>query len=464
MKKRTLMQKAAHSTLSPVFRRIGHREGLEPSAVRDGVAAGHIAVCRPGRGDGAEPVGIGSGLRVKVNANLGTSQSRPSLSRELKKLDAAVAAGADAVMDLSTGGDLDGIRRAIIDRSPVTVGTVPIYQAAVDTLRRRPGRIDTMSPDSIFEVIEAHAADGVGFVTVHCGLTLNSLERIRRQKRLLGIVSRGGAFLAEWMTSRGEENPLYSQFDRLLEIAVRYDLVLSLGDALRPGAGRDASDHGQFQELLTLGELTLRAREAGVQVMIEGPGHMSIDQIQANVFLEKKICLGAPFYVLGPLVTDSAPGYDHITSAIGGAVAAWAGADFLCYVTPSEHLGLPDIEDVRQGVVGSRIAAHAADLARGRPDALERDRRMSVCRQALDWEGQERHALDPAPISRYRRSGRLPEGEVCTMCGPYCSIKGMKDVLNCTPGKDRGSEAPSAGRKGSGKAQRSSSRGSERKS
>jgi phosphomethylpyrimidine synthase len=408
---------------------VARAEGRDPELVRAGVAAGTIVICRPGRGRGARPLGVGAGLGVKVNANLGTSQARLGIAGELAKLAAAVAAGADAVMDLSTGGDLDAIRAEIIRHSPVSVGTVPVYQAAVDTLQRHPGRIDKMTADQLFAAIERHAADGVGFATVHCGLTLESLRRIREQGRTLGIVSRGGAFLAEWMTKRGEENPLYAQYDRLLALAARHDLVLSLGDALRPGCLADATDRGQVQELVVLGELVQRAREAGVQAMVEGPGHMSMDQIQANVLLEKKLCGGAPFYVLGPLVTDAAPGYDHITAAIGGAIAAWAGADFLCYVTPAEHLGLPELEDVRLGVVASRIAAHAADLARGGAAALARDQALARCRQELDWAGQEKLALDPSTIAARRSSGQLPAGDVCTMCGPYCSIKGMRDLL-----------------------------------
>jgi phosphomethylpyrimidine synthase len=394
---------------------------------------GRTVVARPGKHKGGIPAGIGRNLRVKVNANLGTSQAGTSVKKELRKLRVAVDAGADAVMDLSTAGSLDSVRRSILAASRVPVGTVPVYQAAVSTLESSPGRIERMTPDDIFGAIEKHGADGAAFVTVHCGLTLDSLARVRAQGRALGVVSRGGAFLAEWMVRRGEENPLYSEFDRLLEVAARHDLILSLGDALRPGSLQDATDRGQIQELLILGELTMRAWEAGVQVMIEGPGHMPLDHIQANVFLEKKLCHGAPFYVLGPLVTDIAPGYDHITSAIGGALAAWAGADFLCYVTPAEHLGLPGEADVHQGVMSSRIAAHAADLARGRRSSWEKDRSMARCRQLLDWKGQAAAALDPGAVKSYHRRGAVSQGDVCTMCGEYCSIKGMRDILACPP-------------------------------
>lgn len=441
MKKQTLMQKARKGVTAVAFRQAARSEELTGEEIRDAVATGRIALCRPGRGAGATPCAVGAGTRVKVNANVGTSHDRPAARNEIVKLRAAIDAGTDTVMDLSTGGDLDRIRRMIIAKSPVPVGTVPIYQSAVEVLSQHPGRIDKMSADSLFDAVEKHGRDGVSFVTVHCGLTLESLERIKRQGRILGIVSRGGAFTAEWMIRRGEENPLYSQYDRLLEIAARHDLVLSLGDALRPGCLDDATDRGQVQELIILGELTKRAWEAGVQVMVEGPGHVPLDQIETNVQLQKKLCHGAPFYILGPLVTDCAPGYDHITSAIGGALAARAGADFLCYVTPSEHLGLPGPEEVRAGVVTARIAAHAADVARGSRRARGRDRRMSLHRRNLDWKGQEKEAIDPLPIREMRKSGELPEGDVCTMCGPYCSIKGMRDVLACRPPKGGSSKS-----------------------
>ncbi len=425
----TLLERARRGETTPEAVAVARAEGVDPEVVRAGLAAGTIVICRPGRARAARFCGVGAGLRVKVNANLGTSQAQPEQRVELRKLRAAIDAGADAVMDLSTGGDLDAVRRAVVAASPVTVGTVPVYQAAVETLRRHPGRIDRMEPGELLGAVERHAADGVGFATVHCGLTLESLARVQAQGRILGIVSRGGAFLAEWMTRRGAENPLYASYDRLLEIAARHDLVLSLGDALRPGCLADATDRGQVQELVVLGELVRRAREAGVQAMVEGPGHVPMDQVAANVLLEKRVCEGAPFYVLGPLVTDIAPGYDHLTSAIGGAIAAWSGADFLCYVTPSEHLGLPGLEEVRAGVVASRIAAHAADLARGNPAALARDRELAKCRAALDWSGQERLAIDPGTIRARRASGQLPAGDVCTMCGEYCSIKGMRALL-----------------------------------
>ncbi|RLA84717.1 MAG: phosphomethylpyrimidine synthase, partial [Deltaproteobacteria bacterium] len=364
----------------------------------------------------------------KVNANLGTSPDHADLQEELLKLRLALEAGADAVMDLSTGGNLDEIRRTILRHCPVPLGTVPIYQAAVETAQRK-GAIVHMTLDDIFEVIERQARDGVDFMTVHCGLTFRALERLKKQGRVTGIVSRGGAFLATWMIYNDRENPLYEYFDRLLEIAKKYDVTLSLGDGLRPGSLADATDRVQLEELLTLGELVEEAWKEGVQVMVEGPGHVPLDQIEANVKVQKRVCRGAPFYVLGPLVTDIAPGYDHIACAIGGALAAYHGADFLCYVTPAEHLRLPKPEDVREGVIAARIAAHAADLARGRQDAWQRDLEMSRARSSLDWKRQMELCIDPLKAQKLRAE-RLPtERDVCTMCGKFCAIKLVKEYL-----------------------------------
>ncbi len=344
------------------------------------------------------------------------------IEEELEKLRVAVSHGADAVMDLSTGGDVGSIRKVVMAESPVPIGTVPIYQAALDGLKRGKSFVE-LSKEEIFEVIERHAEDGVDFITVHCGISRQALERIRIEGRIMGIVSRGGALMAEWMQFNRQENPLYEDFDRLLEIAKEYDMVLSLGDGLRPGSLADATDRGQVEELVILGELAQRANEGGVQVMIEGPGHVPLNQIEANVILQKRLCHGAPFYVLGPLVTDIAPGYDHITSAIGGAVAGAAGADFLCYVTPSEHLRLPDVDDIREGVIASRIAAHAADIAKGATGAMKRDVEMARARKALDWEKQIGLSINPER-SRLLRESSLPgEPDVCSMCGSLCAIK-----------------------------------------
>ena len=409
------------------MKRIAKDEGVDVNVLRDNVAAGKTAILANNRHKNFTPKGVGKGLSVKVNANIGTSPERVDVKEELKKLKMACDAGADAVMDLSTGGNLDEIRKIIMAEAGIPIGTVPIYQAAVETVKKKKP-ITRMEPDDIFEVIEKHGIDGVDFITVHCGVTQNSLARLKKQGRITDIVSRGGAFLAEWMIINKKENPLYEQFDRLIKIAKKYDMTLSLGDGLRPGCIADATDRGQIEELVILGELCAEALENGVQVMIEGPGHVPINQIETNMVLQKRLCNEAPFYVLGPIVTDIAPGYDHITSAIGGALAGYYGADFLCYVTPSEHLGLPTPQDVRDGVIVTRIAAHAADLARGSEKALARDKAMATYRKALDWNGQIKCAIDPDKIRQFRKERNLTD-DVCSMCGEFCSMKRMKDYL-----------------------------------
>ncbi len=373
------------------------------------------------------PVAIGEGFRTKVNANLGTSPDHDNIEEELEKLNTAVRFGVDAVMDLSTGSQIRETRRRVIETSPVCVGTVPMYEAAVRARDRHKAFVH-MPADLLFEVIEDHGRDGVDFITVHCGATRAVVEMMNDQGRIMGMVSRGGSLLVEWMTYNDRENPLYEHYDRLLDIARRYDMTLSLGDGFRPGCLADATDRAQIGELLILGELTRRAREAGVQVMIEGPGHVPIHQIPENIRLEKSLCEGAPFYVLGPLVTDIAPGYDHITGAIGGAIAAMHGADFLCYVTPAEHLRLPTVEDVRQGVVASKIAAHAADIAKGLPGAGLPDLETSKARKNLDWEGQFKHVLDPDLASRMRRERPPADENLCTMCGEFCAIRASNET------------------------------------
>ncbi len=397
-------------------------ENVDPEALAASIGRGEAIVCRNRNRRNCRPLAIGKGLRTKVNANIGTSKDQMDPDLEMAKLRAALQAGADTVMDLSTGGPLREIRRRILEECPAPVGTVPIYQAAVETVES--GRsITEMDPDRLLGVIEDQAKEGVDFVTVHCGITREGVRFLESQPRLLGVVSRGGSFTVAWMCHNGAENPLYERFDRLLEICREHEVVLSLGDGFRPGALADATDRGQIHELMVLGQLTLRAWEAGVQVMIEGPGHVPLDQIQANVQLQKRLCHGAPFYVLGPLVTDVAPGYDHITSAIGGALAAWAGVDILCYVTPSEHLGLPDVEDVRQGVIAARIAGHAADVAKGVPGARAWDDAMAEARANLDWKRQIELAVDPAR-ARHVRERCLPgDEEVCSMCGEFCAVK-----------------------------------------
>ncbi len=406
------------------MRRVAEREGLPEEDVLRGVADGSIVIPANVNHAGLDPMGIGRGLRTKVNANLGTSPNFRSVDEELAKLRVALEAGVDAVMDLSTGksADIDRSRRMFLAHSPVPVGTVPIYQAAVEALEKR-GAVIAMTPDDLFDVIERQARDGVDFITVHCGVTLEALAKLRNEGRVCDIVSRGGALMAAWMLHHDRENPLYEQFDRLLEIARAYDVTLSLGDGLRPGCLADATDRAQIHELMTLGELTERAWEADVQVMIEGPGHVPLDQVAANVLLEKRLCHGAPFYVLGMLVTDVAAGHDHISGAIGGAAAAAAGADMLCYVTPAEHLALPDVDDVRQGVIAFRIAAHAGDLVKRVRGAWEWDLEMSKARKALDWERQIALALDPERARWYRET-RNPKNMVeCTMCSNYCAMR-----------------------------------------
>ncbi len=418
----TQLEKARQGVITEEMTLSAVQEGVQPESIRQGIVDGTIVICRNVNHTAIRPLAIGLGLRTKVNANIGTSKDNNDLNLELEKLSVAIAAGADAVMDLSTGGYLADIRKSVMEKSTVAVGTVPIYQAAVKILEEKKA-ISEMTPDDLFAVIEENGRDGVDFITVHCGVTRQSVSAVEAQGRVLGIVSRGGSMTANWMRCNDRENPLYEEYDRLLDIARRYDMVLSLGDGLRPGAIADATDQGQVCELILLGQLAARARAVGVQVMIEGPGHVPIADVEANIKLQKKICQGAPFYVLGPLPTDIAPGYDHITSAIGGAIAGAAGADFLCYVTPAEHLRLPTLADVRDGVIAARIAAHIADIAKGVPGAFERDRKMSECRRNFDWQGQVEASIDPEKTSALLEKSKSANEEGCTMCGEFCAIK-----------------------------------------
>ncbi len=370
-------------------------------------------------------IAIGEGLKVKINVNIGTSKDRHNLEEELDKLKVAEKYGADTVMDLSTGGDIDLIRKEILKHTSLPVGTVPIYQCGLK--RARESAVVDMTSDEMFESIEKHAKDGVDFVTVHCGITRQAVERLKESGRLTQVVSRGGSFLTAWILNHERENPLYDEFDYLLEVAREYEIVLSLGDGFRPGSIADATDRPQIQELITLGELVKRARNEGVQAMVEGPGHVPLDQIHANVKIQKKLCDGAPFYVLGPLVTDIAPGYDHLVGAIGGALAAYYGADFLCYVTPAEHIGLPDIDDVREGTIASKIAAHAADIARGIDTDV--DREVSLGRKHLDWDRMFKYVVDPDKARKMRKEKNPDEEEACSMCGDVCAFKVVKDQL-----------------------------------
>jgi phosphomethylpyrimidine synthase len=418
--------------ITPQVHKVAQDEGLDPETVAQGVASGQIVVPYNTRRQLARPMGIGKGLRTKVNANVGTSTDSFQLEIELEKVRMALEAGTDTVMDLSTGGDLERILREILRICLVPLGTVPIYRAAIETIAQK-GALVKMDDEKIFQVIEKQAQEGVDFITVHCGVTQDVLARLKMQGRLTDIVSRGGAFLITWMVANDRENPLYDHFDRLLDLATEYDLTLSLGDGLRPGSLADATDRAQVQETIVLGELTKRAWERDVQVMIEGPGHVPIDQIEANVILEKKLCHGAPFYVLGPLVTDVASGYDHIACAIGGALAASVGADFLCYVTPGEHLRLPTPQEVREGVIAARIAAHAGDIAKGIKGALDWDLQMSSARKALDWERQIKLSIDPEHARRAREESQPHAKDVCTMCGEYCALKLVEEALKAPP-------------------------------
>ncbi|MBW1909212.1 MAG: phosphomethylpyrimidine synthase ThiC [Deltaproteobacteria bacterium] len=424
----TQLEKARSGTVTPEMRTVAEREQVDVTWLMNQVAKGRVVIPANRRHERLVPCGIGEGLFIKVNSNIGTSSDRAIIDEEMEKLRVSVEAGADTVMDLSTGGDIDVCRKNILKESIIPVGTVPIYQAVVETVEEKGGLIH-LTVDKIFDVIERQAENGVDFITVHCGLTRDALEMLKKQGRITDIVSRGGAFLTTWMLHHDRENPLYENYERLLSIAKKYDVTLSLGDGLRPGCLADATDRAQIHELMTLGHLTQLAWEEDVQVMIEGPGHVPLDQIEANIILQKKLCHHAPFYVLGPLVTDIAAGYDHVACAIGGAVAGAAGADFLCYVTPAEHLCLPDVNDVREGVVVTKIAAHAADIARGHKLAMERDRQMSRARKNLDWETQMKLAIDPEKARRYRDQNPPAEDDVCTMCGKYCAIKQVREYF-----------------------------------
>ncbi len=424
----TQIKEARLGKITPSLKKIARDEGFQPEELLPLVAEGKLIIPHNPRHKRLRPIGIGQKLRTKVNVNLGTSKDFPRLEEELRKVEVCLKYGADSLMDLSTGGNLPDIRRAILMKAPIPLGTVPIYEAAIESIEKR-GSIVNMTEDDLFSAIESQARQGVDFMTVHCGLTIRAIERLKNQGRVADIVSRGGAFHLAWSLHRQKENPLYAQYDRLLEIARRYDVTLSLGDGLRPGSILDATDRPQLEELLTLGELVKRAWEQDVQVMVEGPGHIPLDQIEMNVKLQKRICGEAPFYVLGPLVTDIGAGYDHIVSAIGGAIAAAAGADFLCYVTPSEHLGLPSAEDVRQGLIASKIAAHAADIVKGIRGALQRDLQMSKARKVLDWPSQKRLAVDPHKFEDVRKK-RKTKSKACSMCGDFCAMRIVSEYLN----------------------------------
>ncbi|MEW6040881.1 MAG: phosphomethylpyrimidine synthase ThiC, partial [Elusimicrobiota bacterium] len=430
----TLIDFARAKKIIPEIRSVAGRENISPEFIVRGLASGRLVVPYNLLRRNKTPAknfkicAIGSGTRTKVNANIGTSPECLSVQKEMEKLNAAIDAGTDTVMDLSTGGNLRNILEKILKHSNVPVGTVPIYQAVCEVTKKGK-EIFNLEPERLFSVIEEHASLGVDFITVHCGVTRKSVNSLLKKKRICGVVSRGGAFLTEWIIKNEKENPLYSDYERLLDIAHRYDVTLSLGDGMRPGSIADANDEAQISELKALSELVKLARKRNVGVMVEGPGHMPLDKIKEHINLEKHLTDGAPFYVLGPVTCDVAVGYDHITSAIGGAVAAASGADFLCYVTPSEHIHLPDVSDVKEGVIAARIAAHSGDIAKGIPGAFEWDRKFSKYRFNLDWFHQERTSIDPEKFKQQRRKFSPVQKDVCTMCGHFCSMKKISGVL-----------------------------------
>lgn len=416
----TQLDMARQGKISPEMEQAAAAERVSAEKIRELIAAGRAVIPKNKNHVFEKVLAIGEGLKTKVNANIGTSGPCSGVEREINKLEAAVAAGTDSVMDLSTGPDFKEVRQMILDRSPVMVGAVPIYMVATE-IRREAKPLSKMDVDDMFRSIETQCAEGLDYITVHCGVTRDVIRRLDQYERLMPSVSRGGSILMHWMEKNQKENPLYEDFDVLLEIAHTYDVTLSLGDGFRPGTVVDATDGPQVEELIVLGELARRAKARGVQAMIEGPGHVPLNQVVANVIMEKQLCDGAPFYLLGPLTTDIAPGYDHITGAIGGAIAAAAGADFLCYVTPAEHLCLPDAEDVRAGVIASRIAGHSADIAKGLPGAIDKDREMSVYRRDLNWDGMMSMAIDPGWARQ--RVDLSSDRETCTMCGELCAVK-----------------------------------------
>lgn len=421
----TQMTEALKGNITPEMETVAKFEEIDVNKILRGVTNGTIVIPKNVNRD-TDVRGIGTGLTTKVNANIGSSTKIENLDLEVNKAKLAVEYGADAVMDLSTGPKLNEFRKAILDAVDIPIGTVPIYEAGAHTLNADKEIID-MDPDLIFKVIESQAKEGVDFMTLHCGITKELVPKIQSQKRKMGIVSRGGTFLASWILHNDMENPLYENYDYLLELALEYDITLSLGDGLRPGCLSDASDIPQIQELVNLGGLVKRAQKVGVQTMVEGPGHVPLNQIKSNMELEKTLCHGAPFYVLGPITTDLAPGYDHITSAIGGAIAASNGADFLCYVTPAEHLSLPSLEDVKEGVIAAKIAAEAADVALGNEKALKREEEMADARRKFDWDKQFELAFDKSKPRVYKDKCEIEDKEMCAMCGEFCAVKIAKN-------------------------------------
>ena len=424
----TQMEAARKGIVTPELEAVAKKERMTTEELLPLVAAGKAVIPANRLHTCLDPQGVGSMLRTKINVNLGVSRDCKDYDVEMQKVMSAVDLGAEAIMDLSSHGNTQPFRRKLTGECPAMIGTVPVYDSVIHYQRD----LGTLSAQDFIDVVRLHAEDGVDFVTLHCGITRKTIEQIRRHKRKMNIVSRGGSLVFAWMTMTGEENPFYEHFDEILDICEKHDVTISLGDACRPGCLADATDVCQIEELVRLGELTKRAWAHNVQVMVEGPGHVPLNQVAANMQVQQSICMGAPFYVLGPLVTDIAPGYDHITAAIGGAVAAMSGAAFLCYVTPAEHLALPNVEDVKQGIIASKIAAHAADIAKGIPGAREIDDKMADARRALDWEAQFACALDP-DTARAIRDSRKPEddhSDTCSMCGKFCAVRSMNKALS----------------------------------
>ena len=422
----TQMDAAKKGIITKEMETVAKKENRTPEYIRDLLAQGKIVIPANKNHKSLSAEGVGEGLKTKINVNLGISKDCPECESELEKVRVALEMKAEAIMDLSNYGKTEGMRKKIVDMSTAMLGTVPMY----DAVGFYDKELKDITAKEFLDVVEKHGQDGVDFVTIHAGLNRETVETVKRNRRLTHIVSRGGSLLFAWMELNNAENPFFEYYDELLDICAKYDITLSLGDACRPGSVNDATDPSQIKELITLGELTKRAWEKNVQVMIEGPGHMPLNEIKANMLIEKKLCHGAPFYVLGPLVTDVAPGYDHITSAIGGAIAATYGADFLCYVTPAEHLRLPNLDDMKEGIIAAKIAAHAADIAKGVPGAIEWDNKMSKARADIDWETMFDLALEPEKAKRYRAESKPHDEESCTMCGKMCSMRTMKKILN----------------------------------
>ncbi|MDO5336275.1 MAG: phosphomethylpyrimidine synthase ThiC [Eubacteriales bacterium] len=422
----TQMDAARKGIVTPEMEIAAAKENMDISELLELMAKGQAIIPCNKRHTSISPCAIGSKLKTKINVNLGISRDWKDMDMEIQKVNQAVEMGAESIMDLSSYGDTRTFRRRLTKECPAIIGTVPIYDAVV--YYHKPLR--EITSQEWLDIVRMHAEDGVDFMTIHCGINKETAGRFKRNKRLTNIVSRGGSIIFAWMEMTGQENPFYEHYDEILDICREYDITMSLGDACRPGCQKDASDISQIEELITLGELTKRAWEKDVQVMVEGPGHMPMDQIQANMKIQQTLCQGAPFYVLGPLVTDIAPGYDHITAAIGGAIAAASGASFLCYVTPAEHLRLPNLEDVKEGIIASRIAAHAADIAKGIKGAIEWDHKMSEARKKLDWEEMFRLSIDPEKARRYRAEAKPEKEDTCSMCGNFCAVKNMNRILD----------------------------------